>query len=88
MRTLATTLALTLFLANSALSRPYEGLYFSGNSSCNVNMVQTDGGPVKIKDDVFFGVEMGCELSNPTKISGMSATIYDAKCSGEREHWN
>ena len=76
------------FLANSALSGPYEGLYFSGNSSCNVNMVQTDGGPVKIKDDVFFVVEMGCELSNPTKIRGMSATIYDAKCSGEGEHWD
>ena len=87
MRILGASLALTFTLSAATVSGPYDGLYRYRNQSCNPNMLGMDGGPVKIQENVFIGVEMGCELTNPTNIRGMNATLYDGKCGGEGEEW-
>ena len=85
MRTLLIALLMTLALSKTVLSGSYDGLYFTGISSCDPNMVGIDGGPYKIEDDVFWGTEMGCELKNPVNVRGMNATLYDGECGGEGE---
>ena len=87
MRTILIASLMTLALSGTVLSGPYDGLYFTGNSSCDLNMVGIDGGPYKIEDDVFWGTEMGCELKNPVNVRGMNATLYDGECGGEGEEW-
>ena len=44
---------MTLVLSNMVLSGPYDGLYFTGNSSYDPNMVGINIGPYKIEDNVF-----------------------------------
>ena len=87
MRTLITALLMTLVPSDIVLSGPYDGLYFTRNSSCDLNMVGIDGGPYKIEDNVFWGTDMGCELRNPVRVRGMNATLYDGQCGGEGEEW-
>ena len=55
MQTILTALLMTLALSDIVLSGPYDGLYFTRNSSCDLNMVGIDGGPYKIEDNVFLG---------------------------------
>jgi hypothetical protein len=81
MRTLA---ALLVCLAAPALAGPFDGLYRpDGLEGWDCKSVGEDGGALAVKGDRFYGVENLCRLTNPTKVNGMSAILYDAECNGE-----
>jgi hypothetical protein len=77
-----------LFVTLSAQAGPYDGIYSSSGASCNTEMLGHDGGPIRIQDTEYTGVEMSCQLTKPTSIRAMNATLYDAKCTGEGEEWD
>jgi hypothetical protein len=72
-------------LASSVVAGPYDGLYAPSGFNWNCKDIGMDGGALAMKDDEFFGVENTCKLSNPVGVRGMSATLFDANCSGEGE---
>ena len=47
-----------------------------------------DGGALQIKDGQFFGVENTCDLTNPTPVRDMNATLFDMICSAEGESYS
>ncbi|PJI86354.1 hypothetical protein BC777_2723 [Yoonia maricola] len=66
---------------------PYDGVYKqTANAECA--LVGVDGGALKIEDDIFYGVEVQCRMTNPTDIDDMGATLYDMQCSGEGTSWS
>lgn len=65
---------------------PFDGVYKqTANAECA--LVGVDGGSVKIEDDIFYGVEAQCRLTNPVEIEGMGAILYDMACTGEGSTW-
>jgi len=68
----------------------YDGLYYPEgmNSTCDPNMIGSDGGPLLIQNGGIQGVESFCRLKNPTTVRGMNATLFDEECSGEGETWS
>ncbi|MGH1576761.1 hypothetical protein [Planktotalea sp.] len=69
-----------------ALAGEYDGIYrpvdYKDWDCKNVGM---DGGALQIKDGQFFGVESACDLTNPTPVRDMNATLFDMICSAEGE---
>ncbi len=75
---------------SAAFATPYEGVYRPASAAaqtwtCRSVDVGMDGGAVAIQGDRLRGVENNCLLTNPVDVRGMSATLYDAECSGEGE---
>lgn len=44
-------------------------------------------GFLRIEDDVFYGAESQCRMTNPIDVRDMSATLYDMVCTGEGTAW-
>ena len=69
-------------LATSATAGPYDGVYKqAANAECA--MVGVDGGSVRIADDIFYGVEVECRMTDPVNVLDMDALLYTMQCSGE-----
>lgn len=65
---------------------PFDGVYRqTANAECA--LVGVDGGSIKIEDDIFYGVEVQCRLTNPVEIEDMNAMLYDMACTGEGSTW-
>jgi len=81
-KTLLGFVALPAILA----ANPYDGVYKqTANAECA--LVGVDGGAVKIEDNIFYGVEVECLMTNPVDISDMEATLFEMQCSGDSETW-
>jgi hypothetical protein len=81
-KTLLGVVALPAMLA----ANPYDGVYKqTANAECA--LVGVDGGAVKIEDNIFYGVEVECRMTNPVDISDMEATLFEMQCSGDSETW-
>lgn len=75
-----------VFLPTVMAASPYDGTYKqTANSECA--LVGVDGGALKIEDDIFYGVEVECRMTNPVDIADMEATLYEMACVGEGETW-
>ncbi|MFZ7091769.1 hypothetical protein [Primorskyibacter sp. 2E233] len=70
-------------VALPAVAGPYDGLYKPQGSNWNCRDIGQDGGAIAVRGNTFDGVESRCALKNPVAVRGMSATLYDAECSGE-----
>jgi hypothetical protein len=60
--------------------RQWDGYCFQGDEC---------GGPYKIRNGEFSTCESSCKMTNPVKVRGMKAILYDVKCSsdsGNREY--
>ena len=80
------TLGLAAILPCTLSASPFDGVYKqTANAECA--LVGVDGGSLKIEDDIFYGVEVECRMTNPVEIEGMSATVYDMACIGEGSTW-
>jgi hypothetical protein len=67
-------------------ANPYDGVYKqTANAECA--LVGVDGGSLKIADNIFYGVEVECLMTDPVDVSDMDATLYEMQCSGEGETW-
>lgn len=79
-------IGICLIWASASSAGPFDGTYqFEGWSCANIG---EDGGALAIQDNMFFGVENTCELTNPTPVRDMDAILYDAKCAGEGETYS
>ena len=85
MRTLAVLLALT---ATPVWAQDFDGLYRPAGSDWDCRSVGSDGGALSVRDGVLYGVESACSLTNPTRVNGMNAMLFDAECSGEGETYS
>lgn len=64
----------------------YDGVYKqTANAECA--LVGVDGGSLKIEENIFYGVEVECRMTNPVAVEGMNATVYDMACIGEGSTW-
>ena len=69
-------------LATTATAGPYDGTYKqAANAECA--LVGIDGGSVRIADDIFYGVEVECRMTDPVNVLRMDALLYTMQCSGE-----
>lgn len=67
-------------------ANPYDGVYKqTANAECG--LIGVDGGSLKIEENIFYGVEVECRMSNPVDVDQMDATLYEMQCSGEGESW-
>ena len=65
---------------------PYDGVYKQTvHSECA--LVGVEGGSLKIENEIFYGVEVECRMTNPVEIERMDATVYDMACIGEDTTW-
>ena len=70
---------------------PYDGLYVATGVegwTCEPGEVGMEFGALAIEDGVLKGLENTCQLTNPTQVRGMVATLYDANCTGEGETYS
>ncbi len=85
MRALAVLLAL---IATPVWAQDFDGLYRPAGSTWDCQSVGSDGGALSVRDGVLYGVESACSLTNPTRVNGMNAVLFDAECSGEGETYS
>ena len=75
-------LVVCTLVAFPAAAGPFDGIYKqAANAECA--LVGVDGGSVRIADDIFYGVEVECRMSNPVNVMEMDALLYTMQCSGE-----
>ena len=80
------TLGLLALLPAAVAASPFDGVYKQTvNAECA--LVGVDGGSLKIENEIFYGVEVECRMTNPVEIEGMNATLYDMACIGEGSTW-
>lgn len=80
-------LAVALILAPAiATATPYDGTYRQ-NANAECGLVGVGGGALKIKDGIFYGVEVECRMTRPVQVVNMDATLYTMQCSGEDQVW-
>ncbi|MEM9247333.1 MAG: hypothetical protein AAGB05_01415 [Pseudomonadota bacterium] len=46
-----------------------------------------DDGILRIEDDILYGAEARCRMTNPLDVTDMDATLYDMVCLGEGTGW-
>ena len=87
MRHIFSCTAFGLALLPAALGAdPFDGVYKqTANAECA--LVGVDGGSLKIENNVFYGVDVTCQMTDPVDINDMDATLYQMQCSGEGETW-
>lgn len=69
----------------------FDGLYYNENKtnwSCN-HLAEEDGhgASLSVEGLVLFNSGGSCQLTNPTSIRGMDATLFDGDCWGEGENY-
>lgn len=70
-----------------AVSGPYDGVFKQvANADCG--LVGVDGGSVEIKNEIFRGVEVDCDMTSPVNVVNMDATLYTMNCSGGDQVWS
>ncbi|MEO1640793.1 MAG: hypothetical protein AAFU41_16245 [Pseudomonadota bacterium] len=82
-----TALRAIVILAPTALfAGPFDGTYKqTANAECS--LVGVDGGSLRIEENIFYGVEVECRMTQPVDINEMDATIYTMECIGEGSTW-
>jgi hypothetical protein len=70
----------------SADAQGYDGRYrLEPGADC----AAPDGSPglLRIEDDVLYGAESACRMTNPVEVRDMDATLYDMQCTGDGSAW-
>ena len=50
--------------------------------------VGADGGAIEIRNLELQGVESFCRMTNPVRVTGMDALLFDMECAGEGAEWD
>lgn len=70
----------------AAFADAFDGVYKqTANAECS--LIGVDGGSLKIEDNIFYGVEVECRMTDPIDIVDMNATLYEMQCIGEGSTW-
>lgn len=85
-RSLLAAALCALVLPVAVLAGPYDGVFKQvANADCG--LVGLDGGSVEIKDNIFRGVDVDCDMSDPVNVVNMDATLFNMNCSGSDQVW-
>ena len=79
-------LCFILSLAAANAAGPFDGTYrpnYDFAVSWNCTDIGTDGGALAIRDHELFGVESYCRLTEPVRVNGMHAILYNGICAAE-----
>ncbi len=83
-------LAVLPFAVASAAG-PFDGIYRPNHDfavSWDCTSIGMDGGALAIQGQELFGVENRCELTEPVRIKGMNAILYNGICAGEGDEYS
>lgn len=72
-------------VALPASAQSFDGLYRWAGSGVDCQSVGSVDGAIAVRDGMFYGLENACKLTNPTRVNGMKAMLFDAECNGEGE---
>ena len=79
-------LCFVLSFAAANAAGPFDGTYrpnYDFAVSWNCTDIGMDGGALAIRDHELFGVESLCRLTEPVRVNGMNAILYNGICAGE-----
>lgn len=79
-------LLLTALAAGPATGGPFDGLYKPAPTT-DCTLEEGDGAPLRVKDNVFHGVESHCQMTRPVNVRDMDGVLYDMVCTGEGDNW-
>ncbi|RDC74033.1 hypothetical protein DLJ49_04980 [Rhodovulum sp. 12E13] len=78
--------AAALALGLPAGAEEYDGRYrIVPGADCAAP--EGDPGILRIEDDVLYGAESVCRMTDPVDVRDMDATLYDMVCTGEGMAW-
>ena len=89
---LCTLVFISLMLAPPVAADQFDGLYWwnfgrwEGTQtgwSCKKADIGMDGGAFAVQGTTYHSIEESCELSNPVRVRGLDAVLYDAE---RRDH--
>lgn len=69
-------------LPAAAQETTFDGLW-RANPTTECLYTGDKGSALKVEDDVLYGVETQCDMTNPVNVRDMDAQLYDMECSGE-----
>lgn len=71
----------------AAQTARFDGDWATGNPAACVLVMDSPDLAIRIRGGMLYGLESGCEMTNPTQVRGMPATLYDMQCHGEGQTW-
>jgi hypothetical protein len=89
-RTFTTLVAIVIGTVAMATT-PFEGVYLPVNADptkWDCQNIGFEGGAVAIEGNWLIDIENACELTNPTRVIGMKAFLYDGQCAAEGEEYS
>ena len=76
-----------LLLPGAAAAGAFDGLW-RANPAAECVHTGADGGALKIKDDVLYGVGTECRMTLPVNVRDMDAVLFDMACRGTDMEWS
>lgn len=86
---LAASVALVLpALTASAQDGQFDGDWATGDPmACDTSGGDVVNFALRIRGDVFRGMETECRMTNPVTVRDLGAIVFDMECSGEGDSW-
>jgi len=76
-------------LAATAQDGMFEGDWAAGDPmACDVSGNDSINLALRIRGDVFRGLETECRMTNPVTVRDLGAMLYDMDCTGEGDRWS
>jgi hypothetical protein len=85
------TLVSTVIGTMAVATTPFEGVYLPVNADptkWDCQNISFEGGAVAIKGNWLIDIENTCELTNPSRVIGMKAFLYDGHCAIEGDEYS
>ncbi len=89
----AILLSLGATLGSAVAEGRFDGMYRPAGDTyspqqCDIEWINSDGGPLVIKGGKLHGVESVCEMTNPVNVRDMDAVLFDMECWAEGSPFN
>lgn len=81
--------ALMLPLPAPAQDGRFDGDWAAGDPmACDLSGHDSANFALRIRGDLFRGLETECRMTNPLTLPGVGAVIHEMECTGEGERWS
>lgn len=91
MRTQASLLTILALIPLPVLAQDsmFDGDWATGDPMfCDISGADVPNYALRIRDDIYHGMETECRMTNPVAVRDLGATLYDMDCIGEGQRWN
>ena len=72
--------------ATTSAAGPFDGIYrpnYDSTAHWNCTDIGADSGAMAIQGNVLFETESNCILTDPVRVNGMNAVLYNGQCAIE-----